>query len=272
MHLFLIRHGESTDNAAGLLAGSRNATLTAHGVLQAKRLASFLVESKLDLKHVFSSTLQRASKTAQAISDAQKREHKSAVEVLQLPELREKHFGNWEGMKSASDSSAQRPPQSGAETREQIKARLSSFLDEHLEPCLLKVLSMEPDSSVVVVSHGITLGSLTTTLMERFNHATPGSGGPGQLLSPGFSWSNTGYLELILNKRRDADPATTRTIWSGVDVKVAVVNGTSHLKGLHRTRGGIGSAAFDEKQTTLEGFLNVSRKRASPPERSAPKR
>lgn len=72
MRLLLIRHGETVDNVAGVYAGSRDSALTAHGVLQAGRLAAHLAEH-VEVDRMFSSDLQRAAITAQAILDAQKR-------------------------------------------------------------------------------------------------------------------------------------------------------------------------------------------------------
>lgn len=115
------------------------------------------------------------------------------------------------------------------------------------------------------------------------------------------SWSNTGYLEADLRLRISAPsaaaeprPATTpsngRPMLGSVvprqgsrdnavataDARqveaptleilmtVTTVNCTDHLQGLKKTRGGIGSAAFDQKQKTMDSFFTRSAK-ASPP-------
>lgn len=260
MHLLLIRHGESVDNVAGLYGGSRDAALTAHGVLQAQRLASSLVESNFEVKHVFSSNLERAAKTAKAVCDSQNTAHKSALTVVQLPELREKHFGNWEGVKFApAAASEQRPVQTGAEGLESIKTRSLVFLDKQLAPVLAAVEAEPENSCVVVVSHGITLGVLALTLLKKFG----GSSGIDPT-DARMSWSNTGYLDLVITKSPVSKNSAVApsSPWSGLDVKVAQINCTTHLKGLRKTRGGIGSAAHDEKQKTLDKFfVGSSRKR-----------
>jgi len=42
MRLYLIRHGETVDNVAGLYAGMKDSPLTNHGVEQIKRLGSYV--------------------------------------------------------------------------------------------------------------------------------------------------------------------------------------------------------------------------------------
>lgn len=115
------------------------------------------------------------------------------------------------------------------------------------------------------------------------------------------SWSNTGYLEADLRLKISAPstaaeprPALTsansRPMLGSVvprqnskDNAIAVVdsrqaeapnleilmtvmtvNSTEHLQGLKKTRGGIGSAAFDQKQKTMDSFFTRPAK-ASPP-------
>ncbi|QPH19826.1 hypothetical protein C2857_005122 [Epichloe festucae Fl1] len=271
MHLLFIRHAESVDNVAGLYGGSRDAALTAHGVLQTKRLASGLVESELlDIRHVFSSPLERAAKTAKAICDARNDRHGAADDMLRaipVSELREKHFGNWEGVKYAAASTVPRPAQIDAETSESMRSRANFFLDQHLWPVLAETLSTDSDKAcVIVVSHGILLGALTRALAEKLAHGSPLNASFAQLSSSRLAWSNTGYLDIAV-ARQHADSfvslASRRAApWSWTRSSLVQVNCTKHLAGLHKTRGGIGSAAHDHRQKTLEGFFGAaSRKR-----------
>ncbi|KAG6035306.1 hypothetical protein E4U41_006148 [Claviceps citrina] len=282
MHLLLVRHAESVDNVAGLYGGSRDATLTAHGTLQARRLASDLASaSGLDIRHIFSSPLRRAAQTAGAICEAcndarrsaeEEKHHRRVLSVVPVSQLREKHYGNWEGVKCAAASS--RPPQTGAETPEAMRTRAVDFLDHHLWPVLSEMLDLGADMAdkacVVVVSHGILLGTLTRTLLGRLGR---GGSSPGasltEISSHRLSWSNTGYLDLKMAMRPPATPSlassSAAAAWSSLHCSISHVNCTRHLAGLHKTRGGIGSAAHDGRQKTLEGFFTTgvaaSRKR-----------
>ncbi|KHN95550.1 phosphoglycerate mutase family protein [Metarhizium album ARSEF 1941] len=258
MHLLLIRHVESVDNAASLYGGSRDAGLTAHGALQAQRLASSLAESRLLVKHIFSSNLERAVKTAHAIRDAQNNAHQSALTVVELAELREKHFGNWEGVKFASGSTQHKPVQTGAETLESLRARCNAFLEQCLAP-VMTAQTVEPDNNcVVVVGHGISLGVLTLALVKKLSNGS-------RYDSTRISWSNTGYADLVISMSSATAvdvPAASSSPWSKLGFRVAQINCTAHLHGLRKTRGGIGSAAHDDKQKTIQGyFVASSRKR-----------
>ncbi len=66
-HLYLIRHGQTESNVAGLLHGATDVPLNAFGLRQAERVA-LRVQEMIDLNVMYSSPLQRALQTAQAIS------------------------------------------------------------------------------------------------------------------------------------------------------------------------------------------------------------
>ncbi|KAF5543273.1 hypothetical protein FNAPI_9721 [Fusarium napiforme] len=240
MRLFLIRHGETVDNVANLYAGSRDSALTAHGVMQAQRLASHLSEL-VAIDRIFSSNLSRAVHTAQAILDAQKRAED--LKLIQVPELREKDFGTGEGTKFGAATKHE-----GSETPVAMRKRVDVFLDEHLP-------RLDEDSTVCIVAHGIILGTFYKALRDR----TSASAGPdaepeGQasaFVRP--SWSNTGYIEALIT--RDSSD-------KHLHMRVVKINSVDHLKGLRKTRGGIGSAKFDAKQKTMDSFFKpTSRKR-----------
>ena len=281
MHLFLIRHGETTDNVAGLYAGVRDSPLTTHGILQTSRLATHL-SSLFTISHIFSSNLTRAVKTAEALRDAQKHTHDMDVDVVQVMELREKNFGSGEGERfgQVPKGSAKRRPHVGAETGEEMRKRADRFLDEHLLP----LLDSEADESsacvVAVVAHGLILSSLFKALYSRtssqhftFSSEVRGSSFSlqnGMPLLP--SWSNTGFLEAKLTslppRNSDGDSAqprltSTNPHYSDLQERqspiarlhISQVNATSHLSGLRRTKGGIGSSKYDEKQKTISSFF-----------------
>ncbi|KND87687.1 putative phosphatase [Tolypocladium ophioglossoides CBS 100239] len=259
MRILFIRHGESVDNVAGLYAGSRDSPLTAHGALQARRLASSLAQSVV-LTHVFSSKLQRAAKTAAAFCDAQNEAHGAGLAVIAVPELCEKHFGSAEGV-SFRSSASDRLAFDDAETAQSMRVRASRFLDEHLVPLPCADAATDNDMACAIVAHGIILGALVKVLVERI----PRSGvvlppapernglvmdGSGPILP---SWSNTGYLEIVVS--RQPVSAASGTPKLPLQLHIKRVNCTSHLENIHKTRGGIGSAAYDERQRTMDHFF-----------------
>ncbi|KAM0511399.1 hypothetical protein ACHAPE_009914 [Trichoderma viride] len=258
MLLFLIRHGETVDNVAGIYAGLRDSGLTSHGVLQIHRLAVHLAERPVPIKFICSSDLQRAVKTADAIAAEQKRVCSRDIPVVEFPELREKDFGSDEGLKFG-DSRGRAPD---SETTESMKARVDAFLDGHLLP----LLSSQPDesSACAIVSHGIILGVLYRELCARVSRGgitvDPNPSAASSLISPPF-WDNTGFLECTVSiNSAGADEDKSLQL----KLHVQRVNCTVHLKDLKKTRGGIGSAAYDEKQRTLTSFfMPGSKKRKS---------
>jgi broad specificity phosphatase PhoE len=87
--LLFCRHGESTANKAGTLAGSLDVALTEKGIQNAEALKDLLRAAPLD--HVVTSNLRRAVNTARPIAET----HGLALD--QWEELREVNFGEAEG-------------------------------------------------------------------------------------------------------------------------------------------------------------------------------
>ncbi len=88
----LVRHGETDWNVARRLQGHTDIALNARGHAQAMQLARALKKSNLQFDVLYTSDLQRAADTANAI-----------VECFNLPaiangELRERHLGTLQGL------------------------------------------------------------------------------------------------------------------------------------------------------------------------------
>lgn len=88
--LLLIRHGETAWNAERRLQGHLDIALNAEGERQAAALARALASESLDA--IFSSDLQRAWQTAQAVAAPR------GMTVTVDPGLRERCFGAFEGL------------------------------------------------------------------------------------------------------------------------------------------------------------------------------
>ncbi|KAI1460980.1 phosphoglycerate mutase-like protein [Annulohypoxylon moriforme] len=298
MRVLLVRHGESVDNVAGLYAGSRDSPLTNHGVLQIKRLGAHLAERQKTIgpiKYIFTSNLQRAYQTAEAVAEAllEAQGHSSndtsqsriAMEVSRLAELREKDYGSSEGKKYGikAGRSVDDRAESDSESHESMRARASRFVDSHLIPIIDTDAS--ENITVLIVAHGIILGVLLKVLLGRFPPKsaipTPGSGGQDGI-SESTAWSNTGVLQARLQLRKDLPPQDDSNkstpiaksllskdiIGPSVDshekvlqLTVELTNNIDHLNGLKKTRGGIGSAKFDSRQRTMDSFFTPASKK-----------
>lgn len=86
--ILLIRHAET--DFAGTFCGHANPPINSQGQLQIEQLLLQLKPHKIDV--VYSSDLQRASTTAEAIAES------SAVPMRVTPNLREIGFGDWENL------------------------------------------------------------------------------------------------------------------------------------------------------------------------------
>ncbi len=86
--LYLIRHGESLANMRKIFLGHGDWDLTENGYKQAQCAAKYFENVKVDA--IYSSDLQRARHTADAIAKAR------GMEITTTPRLREIFGGDWE--------------------------------------------------------------------------------------------------------------------------------------------------------------------------------
>ncbi len=66
MKLYVVRHGETIENANNCLVGRLNTSLTEKGINQAKQVSEYFKDKNIDL--IVSSPLDRCKKTAEIIS------------------------------------------------------------------------------------------------------------------------------------------------------------------------------------------------------------
>lgn len=174
------------------------------------------------------------------------------------------------------------------ETTVSMRQRSLSFLHSHFLPLLFD----DPTAKrkVAIVAHGIILRVLWNCLVELFDPMSislmPGiaawEGGPAALLSP--SWSNTGFMELSIRMKQSPSSSPSQRLLTsheariasssimdtegtppdslagdillqGWSMKILAVDSKEHVAGLRRTRGGIGSASFDNRQKRIDQFF-----------------
>jgi probable phosphoglycerate mutase len=149
MKIYLVRHGETDWNQAGLLQGQTDIALNAQGLEQAREAAERLKEVPFEI--AFCSPLIRAKRTAETIIGDRK------ITLTTDERLRELNFGPWEGVdiRSIKDAASQPftnpgsyiPPE-GAESFAQLYKRSGEFVDQVLLP-------LEGTyETVLVVAHG----------------------------------------------------------------------------------------------------------------------
>ena len=159
---FLVRHGETDWNAAGRAQGQAQVALNAAGRAQARALAVRL--RPLHFSAVYASDLRRVTETAAAILHG-----RDAPALVTLPGLREKSFGQWEGMPFAemearyperyaelfSNNGSFAPP--GGESDRQLFQRVGAAVDR------LREAHGHEQGNLLLVAHG---GSLCAAIVR----------------------------------------------------------------------------------------------------------
>ena len=87
-----VRHGETNWNAERRMQGHINIPLNANGISQAERLANALIRVKHSFDVIYSSDLERALHTANAVARA------LSLDVQITPRLRERNVGKLQGL------------------------------------------------------------------------------------------------------------------------------------------------------------------------------
>ncbi|WP_353893885.1 alpha-ribazole phosphatase [Proteinivorax hydrogeniformans] len=162
MHLYIVRHGETDFNKAGVYLGRTDCSLNEQGITQAKKIGCRLKKTKFDL--VISSPLKRCMETTKIIT---KREEK---DILVEPRLMELDFGKWEGLdfkKVKKDY-----PNSWKSWCKNWKHTTlpegESFMDMYsrVRQVVSNVILKRDDSKVLIVSHKGCLQAITTILLN----------------------------------------------------------------------------------------------------------
>lgn len=144
-----IRHGETDWNVAKRIQGQRDIPLNDTGRSQALALA--LNAAHYDFSALYSSDLQRARETASRIAE------RRGLEVHALPQLRERHFGIFQGLTAVEG--LQRYPAAHA----CYKARDVNYdfesgesllgFAERIKGAVDDLLRRHPGQTIAVVSH-----------------------------------------------------------------------------------------------------------------------
>lgn len=161
--LFLIRHGQTESNVAGLLHGATDVPLNQLGKKQAEHVA-MRIQEMTDLSAIYASPLQRARDTARAIAE------RTNLPLHLHPGLAEMNFGLaegtviseiaqhypevWERLNDLSDMDARFPE---GESRKEFATRIQSALDD--------VINAHMGQRVIVVAHGGVIAAATALML-----------------------------------------------------------------------------------------------------------
>ena len=98
LNLYLIRHGQTEYNAAGIVQGWCDSPLTAEGKAGAAQTGNAIAQAQIRFAAAYCSTSPRTAATAQIIL-----QHAQQPQLIPTPldDLREYHFSSFEGQPSA---------------------------------------------------------------------------------------------------------------------------------------------------------------------------
>ncbi|UTO27806.1 2,3-bisphosphoglycerate-dependent phosphoglycerate mutase [Bartonella harrusi] len=165
--LVLIRHGQSEWNLKNLFTGWKDPSLTERGHAEAIAAGKKLKETGLKFDVAYTSTLQRAQKTAQHILEQMEQ---SDLEVVKTPALNERDYGDLSGLNK--DEVRQQwgekqvqiwrrsytiAPPNGESLRDTC-ARVVPYYLHHIQPHILR------SQTVLVAAHGNSLRALMMAL------------------------------------------------------------------------------------------------------------
>lgn len=159
--VILWRHGQTDYNAAGKLQGQVDIPLNQTGISQATQGAGEL--AKVRPRVIVTSDLSRAADTAKFLAEV------TGVELVIDVRLRERSFGQWEGLtrQEIADAwpkefevwrSGGHPEGINAESRLDLGARVAEAVNEWAG-------KFEISDTVVFVGHGAAISAAITTLL-----------------------------------------------------------------------------------------------------------
>jgi alpha-ribazole phosphatase len=149
--VYLVRHGQVYGYENFPVCGHTDVDLTEVGIIQSEHLADKL--RLTDIKAIYSSDLKRSVIGARIIAQ----HHDVPLHVM--PELREMHFGDWEGL-SLSEVRQRFPEELDKRKADLLNYRIPgngeslAELSERITACFRKILEQQAGSDFLIVGHG----------------------------------------------------------------------------------------------------------------------
>ena len=152
IHLYIVRHGETEENVAGILQGHLQGHLTERGRQQARDLRD-KIQRSIHPQALFTSDLQRTLDTANILNEA------FQLPLRPSPLLRERDWGEYTGHDIATLPKGEFPP--SVESVPLMMLRAKKFLSN------LYCEFAGTDTEVLLVSHGVFSRCLQAAALEK---------------------------------------------------------------------------------------------------------
>lgn len=144
-NIYLARHGQTLFNVQHKIQGFCDSPLTTTGIQQAIAARDHLKELEIQFDDAYASTSERASDTLEILTD---------IPYKRLKELREWHFGSYEG-----EGEHLNPPlpyndffvQFGGESQQDLTKRIVSAISE--------IAKNSSGDNILIVSHGAAIAN-----------------------------------------------------------------------------------------------------------------
>ncbi|KZW01506.1 phosphoglycerate mutase-like protein [Exidia glandulosa HHB12029] len=261
---YFIRHGQSVDNCKTTIwAGWKDSPLTNHGPQQAEALGAAFASTPLTA--IYASPLKRAHSTALGLHAAQP---SPKPEIIITPDLREQGFGVAEGKTHVSHGAmdlkqgifpiirgrTDKFPE--GESRDDVRQRGARVLSEYLMPHILAARGHTPDTlphRVAVVSHGICIAELLGAILYRVPSSERREYWFGGVQNTGWHCLEVGLLDEQPGVHNGPEVSLHD---APLKVLVRDINNHTHLTGLPKAPGGLGSVAHDPAQAKITAYLS----------------
>ena len=171
--LILLRHGQSQWNLENRFTGWKNVQLTEKGESEAKKAGELIKKHKINIDKVFSSVLDRATKTAEiAIKNAELNNllENNKLVMTRSEKLNERDYGDLVGLNKQETAnkfgkeqvhiwrrSYDTPPPNG-ESLKDVVERVSPYFEEKIKPLLKK------GENILIAAHGNSLRAMMIEL------------------------------------------------------------------------------------------------------------
>jgi probable phosphoglycerate mutase len=161
LQVYLVRHGETLWNAERRIQGQSDSPLTDKGETQARQVAERA--KALGITHIITSDLGRTRRTAEIIADI------CGCDVTLEPRLRELNMGVLERRPLDSlteeEEGWRRQLVNGAADGRIPEGESMQELSERMHAALAACLELPEGSRPLLVSHGMALGCLVSTIL-----------------------------------------------------------------------------------------------------------
>lgn len=157
IELYLTRHGETEENAQGILQGHLPGHLSRKGLEQARELGEQLQDIKFDV--IMSSDLKRAMETAAFVCQGRRQK------IVPCPLLRERDWGELTGMRVSSLNIKPEDFPKSVENPVQLQERSRKFL--------IFLLENYDGKRILAVGHGYFDRCIEAELEGKTPHDVP---------------------------------------------------------------------------------------------------